>query len=92
MSLSESKKKKVYHSIALACLKALKNSSVSDPKKSINEVYNAIDKAFREQFSLVSEELSECQERLTLIRQLDGNEYTLKDAQEIATTNPLSKH
>lgn len=79
-------KEKLYHQIALACLKALKNSD-ANTQESIGQVYKAIDSAFNQQVSLLAHELDEAKQKLSDISQLDSERHSLADAQSIAQSN-----
>lgn len=78
-------KEKLYHQIALSCLKVLKNpAAAGEGADQIQAVYDAIDVAFNAQFTLLDDELQDCKERLQLIADLNPDEYQLVDAQDIA--------
>jgi len=78
-------KEKLYHQIALACLKVLKNpTAAGEGADQIQAVYDAIDQAFNSQFTLLNDELEDCKQRLQLIADLNPDEYQLVDAQDIA--------
>lgn len=79
-------KDQAYHQIALACLKALKNTAASseDP---IKQLYTVIDEAFEQQTALLMVELEVQKARLNDIASLDPAQHTLADAQVIARHN-----
>ena len=88
MSNSNTEKEKLYHQIALACLKALKGAqSGADSKDQIKEVYDAIDTAFNQQFALLAHEVDEQKQRLDAIAHLDPEQHQLVDAITIAKSN-----
>jgi len=77
-------KDQAYHQIALACLKALRNSGAASAEDPVKQLYAVIDQAFEQQFTLLLTELEDCKERLSAIEQLNPERHTLADAQAIA--------
>lgn len=78
-------KDQAYHQIALACLKALRNPSSTTAENPAENLYQVIDQAFNEQFTLLLMELEDAQARLKAIAALDANKHTLSDAQALIT-------
>ncbi|KZZ46276.1 MAG: hypothetical protein MK185_01975 [Saccharospirillaceae bacterium] len=76
-------KDQAYHQIALACLKSLRESNAANSKDQAQELYDAIDEGFQNQFALVMAELEDAKQRLSLINQLDPKQHSLADAQAI---------
>lgn len=88
MNSSNTEKEKLYHQIALACLKALKGAqNGADSKDQIREVYEAIDIAFNEQFALLAHEVDDQKQRLDAIALLDPEQHQLVDAIALAKSN-----
>lgn len=80
-----------YHQIALACLKALRESGNATASNPAQLLYSAIDQAFNEQYSLLLTELDHCYDRLKRIAELDPKQHTLADAQQLAQ-QPSDRH
>lgn len=79
-------KDQAYHQIALACLKALRDPANVTANNPADVLYQTIDKAFTEQYSLLMTELEDYHTRLKAISELDTDQHTLADAQRLATT------
>ncbi len=80
-------KDQAYHQIALACLKTLRSGKAASNEDTAKSLYDAIDNAFEQQFSLVLTELEDNRTRLNAIAQLDPERHTLADAQSIANNH-----
>lgn len=77
-------KDQTYHQIALACLKALRQSNNVSSENPTQALYEAIDQAFNEQCALLLMELEESQVRLKAIAALDPERHSLQDAKNLA--------
>ena len=77
-------KDQMYHNIALACLKTLREGGSAEADDKVKALYTAIDEAFESQFSLLVAELEDARGRLTQISALDTSRHSLADAQLIA--------
>lgn len=77
-------KEAMYHQIALACLKTLNSTPTDDKQALIQALYEQIDQAFSQQFSLVLDELASRSAQLESIAQLQDGQHTLSDAIALA--------
>jgi len=80
-------KDQMYHNIALACLKTLREGGNAEAEDKVKVLYNAIDEAFESQFALMVAELEDARARLTHIAALDPAHHSLDDAQAIASAD-----
>lgn len=76
-------KDKLYHQIALACLKTLREGQGGETEDHIQALYQSIDDAFEQQAHLLMVELADAKQRLHTIAHLD-DQHTLEDARVIA--------
>lgn len=76
-------KDQLYHQIALACLKTLRQGQGAAAEDQIQALYQSIDDAFEQQTHLLMVELADAKQRLHTIATLDP-QHTLTDAQLIA--------
>ncbi|MAE21595.1 MAG: hypothetical protein VXZ05_00265 [Pseudomonadota bacterium] len=77
-------KDQLYHQIALACLKTLREGGNAEADDKVKALYKAIDDAFQAQVSLLATELEDARQRLTTITTLDPARHSLQDAIDIA--------
>ncbi len=83
-------KDQIYHRIALACLKTLRDGNNTGSQDQIKALYEAIDKGFEEQFSLLVQELDETKARLDAIARLNPEKHNLEDARAIIFQQKIS--
>lgn len=83
-------KDQIYHRIALACLKTLREGKNTDSEDQVKALYDAIDKGFQAQFSLLVQELDETKARLDAIARLNPEKHTLDDAHAIIFQQKIS--
>ena len=83
-------KDQIYHKIALACLKTLREGKSANSQDQVKDLYDAIDKGFEEQFSLLVQELDETKARLDAIARLNPEKHNLEDARAIIFQQKIS--
>jgi len=76
-------KDQLYHNIALACLKTLREGSHAEAEDKVKALYDSIDIAFQSQFALLVTELEDTRARLSQVAALDPSRHSLQDAQAI---------
>lgn len=83
-------KDQIYHRIALACLKTLRDGKNTGSEDQVKSLYDAIDQGFEDQFSLLVQELDETKARLDAIARLNPEKHTLDDAHAIIFQQKIS--